>query len=137
MNYINKKAKKVMDKLTDGVTPDNAHKKINNAGSGIMPVDVEYLYDLHLWGGDFPVYSVTHYYEQNGDMMRDPDMEFFRDGQGNYYPIYFRQDNLGLVQEVLIFDEEGNVKQFRPKLMRDLASFAGTWMENIRQQQGI
>jgi hypothetical protein len=137
MNYINKKAKKVMDKLTDGVTPDNSHRKIDNAKGCFMAVSVEYLHELSLHNQNFPVYSVTHYYEQNGDMMRDPDMEFFRDGQGNYYPIYFRQDNLGLVQEVLIFDEEGNVKQFRPKLMRDLASFAGTWMENIRQQQGI
>ncbi len=134
MRHINQKAKKIMDKLIEGLTPDNSHKKIDNAKGSFMAVHVEYLREVPPYG---PLFSVAHYYEQNGDMMRDPDMEFLKAHDGNYYPAYFRQDGVGLEQEVFIYDENGQIRQFKPRLMRDLASFAGTWMENIKHQQRL
>jgi hypothetical protein len=134
MKHINQKAKKIMDKLTEGLTPDNSHKKIDNSKGAFMPVVVEYLREEKL--GSF--FSVTHYYEQNGDAMRDPDMEFLRANDGQYYPAYFRQDGApGMEQEVFIYGEDGEIKEFRPRLMNDLKNFSNIWMENIRQQQGI
>ena len=134
MKYLNKKAKKIMDKLVDGLTEEGGHKKIDNAGPTFMPVVVELLRDCELG----KIYSVTHYYEQNGDAMRDPDMEFIKAKDENYYPIYFRQDGVpGLEQEVLIYNDNGQIAQYRPKLMNDLARFGNTWMQNIKEQQGI
>ncbi len=135
MNHLNQDAKKIMDKLTEGLTPDHANKKIDNSKGAFMAVYVEYLHEVKPYGS---LFSVAHYYEQNGDMMRDPDMEFLKGHDGNYYPAYFRQDGAaGLEQEVFIYDEEGKIKQFRPRLMNDLKNFANIWMENIRQQQGL
>ena len=47
-----------------------------------------------------PVLSVAHYGEQNGDIMRDPEMCFeFVSGEEPYLdPFYFRNDYLGVEQ---------------------------------------
>lgn len=131
MKYLNKKARKILDRLTEGLTGDSPHKKIDNGA--FMPVIVEYLCESRL-GRTF---SVAHHYEQNGDPMRDPDMEFVRAKDGNYYPIYYRQDGLGIEQEVLIHDDQGEIIRYKPKLMSDLARFGNQWMKNIEEQQGL
>lgn len=134
MKHLNKKSKKIMDKLIDGLTVENSHKKIDNTNGVFMPVVVELL------DSDCPlgtVFSVTHYYEQNGDAMRDPDMEFVKAKDENYYPIYYRQDGLGIEQEVLIWNDKGEIAQYRPKLMIELARFGNIWMKNIEAQQKI
>ena len=46
-------------------------RKIENS-KAFMPVHLQKLRACE--HGVF--YSMTHYYEQNGDLMRDPDMEF-------------------------------------------------------------
>jgi len=134
MKCLNKQSRVVMDKLIEGLTEENSHKKIDNTQKAFMPVVVELLRDCELG----KIYSVTHYYEQNGDAMRDPDMEFIKAKDENYYPIYFRQDGVpGLEQEVLIYNDQGRIAQYRPKLMNDLAKFGNMWMRNIKEQQGL
>src|SRR5262245_48506013 len=82
-----------------------------------------------------PCISVAHYYEQNGDAMREPEMVFEintdEDGslswkQGEWKPVSFQQDNLGLYQEAVFVDEAGSV-MIRPKLVQDLKAFVRTW----------
>lgn len=85
-----------------------------------MPVSVEHI------GSD--CLSVAHYGEQNGDLMRDPDMVFWKGPDSNWYPVSFRNDYVGTFQESVHF-EEGRPSQFSPRMQRQ-------WMENIRQQQG-
>ena len=46
-----------------------------------MALHVEYLHEVPPYG---PLYSVAHYYEHNGDMMRDPDMEFLKSHDGYF-----------------------------------------------------
>jgi hypothetical protein len=130
---INKKARAVMDKLTEGITQGGS-KKIDNTGGAFMPVCVEKVGAIP-WG---PVFSVAHYYEQNGDLMADPDMTFVQSASGEYYPLTYQQDGLGLYQEVIVkTDENGKCLSYRPKLSKQLATFAGMWMSNIKQQQRI
>ena len=43
-----------------------------------------------------PLISVAHYYEQNSDLMRDPDVVFLIGADQHVYPVSFRQDNLGI-----------------------------------------
>ena len=47
-----------------------------------------------------PVLSVAHYCEQNGDLMRDPEMclELASDAESILDPFYFRNDYLGVEQ---------------------------------------
>jgi hypothetical protein len=76
--------------------------------------------------------SVAHYYTQNGDAMRDPEMVFIVSKQGFWTPMTFQQDNLGLYQEaVSIRDGSFFIKA---ALIRDLQEFAKMWDRNIKSQ---
>ena len=86
--------------------------------------------------------SVAHYYEQNGDLMRDPEMVFVVDlvpckvhGQSRdtWFPVTFQQDGgIPLYQAALVW--RGTTIAMRPKLFRALKSFSRTWNKNIREQ---
>ena len=76
--------------------------------------------------------SVTHYGEQNGDSMRDPEMLFRIEGD-LWLPYSFQNDYTGTYQEVYETGENGQ-EMFRPKLQSSLTSFAATWAKNIRDQ---
>ena len=121
-----------MDILTNGLNGEA--RKIDNGGAGIMAVHVENINTLPAG----PIFSITHYYEQNGDLMSDPDMTFLKGFDGNYYPLSFQQDNVGLYQDVVAeYDDKGNILKYRPRLQMDLVSFANMWMKNIKEQQRL
>jgi hypothetical protein len=80
-----------------------------------------------------PSISVAHYYEQNGDLMRDPEMTFEQGGLG-WVPLSFTQDGLGLYQEAIWKDEESGSVLIRTRLFKQLQSFARTWSSNLRAQ---
>ncbi|MFX0197246.1 MAG: DUF488 family protein [Candidatus Hodarchaeota archaeon] len=132
MRTINKEAQKIMDKLTEGLGPGNRHRRIDNGGSGIMAVVVEDIGRYEIGPIIGTMYSVAHYYTQNGDPMRDPEMVFWKAPHGRYYPMMFQQDNGGLYQES-IFKENGRV-MVHPRMQKDQAVFAGIWMKNIKHQ---
>jgi hypothetical protein len=126
MRAVNKKAKEVLDILTE------EPQVLDNGGPGIMAVHVEKLFTIDAG----TVWSVAHYYKQNGDMMRDPDIEFLKGNDGNYYPLSYRQDPF-IYQEAVVWSPSGQIEGYRPKLQKDIASFVGGWMKNIRQQQNL
>ena len=133
MKAINKKAKKVMDKLTEGVNNQiSDHKKIDNTEGLFMPVHVERGNSCNLG----VIYSVAHYFEQNGDLMRDPDMEFIKGGDGEYYPISFWQD-APLKRDEVVAWKGSTVVGYNEKGQAELVTFANTWMKNIKEQQGL
>ena len=82
-----------------------------------------------------PAIAVAHYYEQNGELMRDPEMVFEvnPDSSGDWEPVSYRQDNLGMYQEAVFVDDNGKV-MLRPKLVRELKAFARQWDRNIAEQ---
>lgn len=105
------------------------------AGENYMPLSIEYLgySDAH----GHPVYSLMHYYIQNGDLMRDPDMTIsVNDAAGTVCPLTFQQDGIGkygtLYQEV--FKDNGGRLIYSPRLLHDLDSFLNTWTKNIQGQ---
>ncbi|MBI4659727.1 MAG: hypothetical protein HY735_12875, partial [Verrucomicrobia bacterium] len=82
-----------------------------------------------------PLISVAHYGELNGDAMRDPDMTFEIaeiDGVTNFHPITYQNDYLGVYQEA-VWVSDGKLLA-RPRLIRELASFARQWDRNIKEQ---
>lgn len=137
MKCLTGEAHKVMEILVEGLEYGGKGKKIDNSNGVFMAVHVEFVNKFNdgIYGD---VFSVAHYYEQNGDLMRDPDMEFLRNN-GKFYPIYFRQDGFpGKDQEVLVFDADGHVTGYRKKIQADMTRFANkTWMPNIREQQKL
>ena len=93
--------------------------------SGFMPLVIEHLYS--------DVYSLTHYGEQNGDAMRDPDMELRIDHEaGTVEPLTFRNDYMGIFQEVYIY--RNGQKLYSPSLRASLDDFLWHWLQNIEQQ---
>lgn len=89
----------------------------------LMPLVVENLgYTVH--GGT--VYAVTHYGEQNGDLMRDPDMTLSVNRKaGTVDPLSFQNDYMGMYQEV--YDMSRGT--YKPQLRTDLDGFLWQWLK--------
>jgi len=131
---VNKRGCAVLDILTSGLNSVEDSREINNNGmdSGIMAVNVECIGEVEGLG---LLYSVAHYHAQFGDLMRDPAMIFIRLQNGRYYPTEYRQDNVGIYQVSIEFEDGRMI--IRPKMQRDHAVFAGSWMQNIKGQQRL
>ena len=71
-------------------------------------------------------YSIAHYYTQNGDAMRDPEITFTIDKQNlSIHPTSFLQDDIGLFYETA---------QAKPSMVQDLKDFMSQWFTNIVNQ---
>ena len=124
MKAINKKAQKVLETLIASM--QDGYAKIDNTDGAFMPVIVEAIGD--------DCFSVAHYYEQDGDLIPDPEMVFLKGADGKFYPGSF-QSGFGL-QESVIF-EDGKPSGIRQRMQSEQATFAGKWLANIKMQQGI
>ena len=97
-----------------------------------MPVVVEFNYQFE----PGRQYSVSHYGEQNGDLMSDPDMTFYIDADGKVFPMTYRNDYAGVGQVAI------ELKDSVPKLLRktaqaDMVEFVQDWLVNIWEQQEL
>ena len=78
---------------------------------------------------------VAHYGEQNGDLMRDPEMIFEVEETGddlNLVPFYWRNDYVGIEQRSAFMQDERTL--LNAKLRREQIVFAGRWDKNLRAQ---
>ena len=101
---------------------------------GYMPLSVE---DIGQSADGNRLISICHYGEQNGDFMRDPDMVFevyASPAPATAEPLSFRNDYMGLMQEVYRYDDDGKKTAVNPKLKQDLKSFGPTWFKNLKNQ---
>lgn len=129
----------VFNCLVEGLDKVGDAKKIDNTNRAFMPVSVEKIFEEKRSGVLFEHFSVCHYYEQNGDLMRDPEMTFIKVNTAigaKIFPAYFRQDNIAKEEFSIWRDETGKILTIK-KLQADHTSFANLWMRNIRDQQGI
>jgi len=97
---------------------------------GFMPLVIE---AIGTGPRGLPQISVAHYYTQNGDVMRDPEMVFEVEAAGKFHPVSYQQDNLGIYQEAVFVDDAGQV-MVSPRLLRELAHFARQWDRNLKDQ---
>lgn len=91
----------------------NQHRKIN-VGGGINPLVVEAIGDNHV--------SFAQYGEQNGDLMRDPEV-VFHVAHGGVFPVYYRNDWVG------VEDDYERVPNDRKQ--KDLSIFCEEWLETL------
>ncbi|MEX1362144.1 MAG: hypothetical protein AB1Z98_03415 [Nannocystaceae bacterium] len=125
MQPLNTKHAAILDALTFGMGDENPHRRIDNRPGTYMAVVVEKIGPCR--------YSVAHYYEHNGDLIADPDVEFVRQHVG-WYPIAISQP-MGH-RYVAQTDYQGKIVSVDQRAYRDLRRFAGTLLTNIRAQQG-
>ena len=133
MLHLNEEATKILNVLTDGVKWDSV-KKIDNPDGSFMAVHVEKVIDYDL----DDLFSVGHYYVQNGDLMSDPQVVFWKK-DGNFFPLSFRNDGMGYFQEVVneIDPIKRVVTKFYSGRLKDQVEFCNTWMINICDQQEL
>ena len=83
-----------------------------------------------------PAISIAHYGEQNGDLMRDPEMCFEWSQPPlcgpELVPYYWRNDWMG-VEQFSRF-RKGNDCVFVPELYEQHQTFAELWDRNLRDQ---
>ena len=75
--------------------------------------------------------TVTHYFEQNGDLISDPDMEFMITDSEEWLPVA-TQFATGHYRRA-IFLEDGK-KLVNPKELRSQIQFANMWAKNLIKQ---
>jgi hypothetical protein len=75
---------------------------------GMMPLVIEYV-------GEGPrsgtLVSVAHYFVQNGDLMADPDLTVEVQNSGEWLPVAYQQDGLGIYQEAVYLEGDKVMEQ--------------------------
>jgi antirestriction protein ArdC len=92
---------------------------------GYMPLVVEKIEGSSL-------ISLCHYGEQNGDLMRDPEVVFRVEEGAGAKPVYFRNDYAS-VEHATTPGLFGDVP-VQPSLQKSLDSFVADWWRNIEEQ---
>ena len=99
-----------------------------------MPLSVE---EIGVSQDGHRLVSLCQYGEQNGDLMRDCDLVFMvsdlPDGAAAE-PVSFRNDYLGIIQDVYRYDKMGRRTHVVPALKQDLKEFARAWLATLRDQ---
>lgn len=115
-----------------GVLSPGFHLHIENPPW--MPLDIE---DIETRGPNgLRSISVAHYGQQNGDVMRDPEMLFEVEQRGQELtltPYAFRNDYFGIEQYASLRDEEHKLLEL-PEIRRQQEAFARLWDANLRAQ---
>jgi hypothetical protein len=126
---LSKQALTVFHVLTADIHAVGNHVRFDNGS--FMPVAVECVSTTPT---GCLIVSIAHYYEQNGDLMVDPEVTFCVTKNDDYvFPTSYRQDGLGVDRECVWWEKEKVFCNFR--MQNDLAGFCATWMRNIKQQQ--
>lgn len=125
------KASRILDKLTEGLVKVGDHSKLGNDGDPFMPACVEII-DKTRQG--WPIVSVAHYFLQNGDMCKDPDVTIMRAKDGDY-AMTFEQSIPPIYQQPLRI--EGGTMHVNEKAQQDLTLFVMELLSNINEQQSL
>ena len=127
MQKLNDSANRILTTVTAGLEVGQA-RTIDNSRGMYMPVHVDRLAEN--------VYAVAHYYKQNGDRVPDPDMEFLRGRDGNFYPLAIKHST-GHYTRAVTVGESGKPESYAPDAQKELATFANLWMRTICEQQKL
>jgi hypothetical protein len=81
-----------------------------------------------------PVYSICHYGEMNGDLMRDPEITFSVDFENkSVLPLSFQNDYMGYYRENFVW-KNGKVTGFYPHRLHECDDFLWMWGKNLKDQ---
>lgn len=125
IDVLGTKAAAILDTLIADLQPGQV-RRVGKKGGVFMQVVVERLTDER--------YSVSHYLEQNGDLVPDPDIEFMRLPAG-WVPLNMTQQ-FGYIAPVSE-DENWELTVDDKVQLRGLINFVGFWLNNIKNQQDL
>ena len=133
MKKLNKQSAEVFNKIIE-LLDESDHATIDNCDGTFMKLHIEKLYEVKDFIG-FPgvVYSLSHYFEMNGDLVPDPDMTFIKINDGFIYPLAY-QDQYGYQRGLWSDDGKWIINK---KVQGDLVLFGNMWMKNIKNQQEL
>jgi hypothetical protein len=100
--------------------------------SSYMPLSIE---DIGPSNDGPRLIALSHTGMQNGDLMRDPELVFeIVAGSDSRMaePISFRNDYLGLMEEVYRYDQAGRKTHVNARLKAELKDFAALWFRNLK-----
>jgi hypothetical protein len=125
-----KSAAKVLNALVGGLTESGQSRKVDNTNGAFMAVHVECVSRTE----HGLVFSVAHYYEANGDLVADPEMDLLRDESGDWYPLSISM-TFGRKHAVMLVG--GGKARVDEREYRAQLRFLSTWMRNIKAQQRL
>jgi uncharacterized protein YqiB (DUF1249 family) len=106
--------------IDDMINTNKTYKKLKV--NGFMDLVIEKI------GHD--EFSLYHYYEQNGDLMRDPEMTIrINMDRKIAEALTYQQDGLGIYQ--VVYPEPG---KYVPYYRRELNKFLRIWLINLKSQ---
>lgn len=113
-----------LKQIAEGIMTDRYYYMKLKA-PGFMDLVIEKIWDNRI--------SLSHYYEQNGDLMSDPDVEIIVDHNSETVrTATFQQDNLAIYQSAYNGDQLTD-----EYLAKELDDFLGDWLKNIKAQGHI
>ena len=144
MQKLNDRAMRIFMSLVGGLRVGDA-KKLDNAPGAFMAVSVDALVGEEVQtasGVHWALYAVAHYYRANGDLVPDPDVEFYviddpaQPGSKAVYPTAIDHGPLGYHRYAEL-EGAGQISCVLPRGQADLARFCDHWMKNIAAQQRL
>ena len=121
---------KALHPFIAGMDDENNYRKFTSGE--YMPLVIEWIYCNDYKGR--PIFSLAHYGEQNGDLMRDPEMTISIDFEaGTIEPMTWRNDYLGRLDEVYKRNAAGQLL-YSQRLRTSLDEFLWMWLTNIKEQ---
>jgi hypothetical protein len=134
MKKLNKTAAIIFNHLV-AMLGEQDHIKVDNSNGTFMPVSFDFLHDTKFVDNDAKVFAMAHYFEQNGDLVPDPDMTFIQlvNLPEIIYPASITTQ-FGHRQSIW----KGNgVWKINRKEQADQTIFANQWLLNIKDQQQL
>jgi hypothetical protein len=129
---LSQKHSRILDRMTAGLADPSGEgqsaRTYNRAPDVYMPLVVERIGQNR--------YSVAHYFEQNGDRVPDPDIEFVRDAEGRWYPAAATMA-IGTYHRVAEFDGDGRPTRYSPRGLQSVKPLARLLLDNASRQQDI
>ncbi len=145
MRKLGPKAARIFLHLVDGLAPGEA-KTIDNAGGAFMAVSIDCLQAARMApDGEEAgaLYAIAHRFEANGDLVPDPDVEFYvvtdpaeKAGKAIYPTAIDHPPPIGY-RRYVEFGSDGLPDAIHRRGQADLARFCDTWIRNIAAQQGL
>lgn len=140
MKTLNNPSTRIFCKLLDKLG-EEIYMKLE--AEGFMPLVMEKVGgSIGTPFGAGQLYSLAHYYTQNGDAMRDPEMCFIvsdnrvateNENMIRITPQFYQQDSLGLYEESVTIEND-KVTTYKPVWHKGHLQFANEWLKNIRAQ---
>jgi hypothetical protein len=132
MTTLNKQTTKIFHDLISYLNGSD-YVKIDNSKS-FMPLSIDLLQtNVDFAGRRANIFALAHNFEQNGDLVPDPDMTFAAVETGAVYPLTI-QNQFSYKEAIFVKNGDWVINK---RELKDQVNFANMWLKNIKEQQGI